>query len=444
MLQTVSDPYLALREATGQWQAAPASVTQRVEAAKAYVRRTCDPNAGRISAGNGSIAGSIYTWMNTTTSYWLEKTLHPENVGDMLYSGVNYLTYGFVDGMIQQYEQRAQEMQNDPSLYSITNWAFSGIPDRIKGTIDPEEPLSLQHWLDSLSVVMIGYSFYRGYQISQEPANTINTPHSATGTGMQEEGVCFVAGTAVLSADGKLPVEEVSVGDEVLCADPETGEYTYRTVSRTFVNQTEELTAVTISGEQIVSTPTHPYYVEGKGWVEACALHEGQTVWLANGTKTTVEAVSSQTLQEPVTVYNFEVEDLHTYFVGDCGVLVHNACNAGSATTNSQGPTYVEGGGHAGAKHAQAINAEMADMVQSGNYARIYGNRQLTTAGLNGTQRPDIIGIRWDGTVDLIEYASPSQASPAKVYALGQKLVDIVNANPGIPFHTFMHQWGTY
>ena len=57
MLQTVSDPYLALREATGQWQAAPVSVTQRVEAAKAYARRTCDPNAGRISGLTRSEAG---------------------------------------------------------------------------------------------------------------------------------------------------------------------------------------------------------------------------------------------------------------------------------------------------------------------------------------------------------------------------------------------------
>ena len=52
MLQTVADPYLALREATGQWQAAPVSVTQRVEAAKSYVRRTCDPNASHVSSGN--------------------------------------------------------------------------------------------------------------------------------------------------------------------------------------------------------------------------------------------------------------------------------------------------------------------------------------------------------------------------------------------------------
>jgi hypothetical protein len=29
--------------------------------------------------------------------------------------------------------------------------------------------------------------------------------------------------------------------------------------------------------------------------------------------------------EEPVTVYNFQVEDFHTYYVGECGVWVHNA-----------------------------------------------------------------------------------------------------------------------
>ena len=37
-------------------------------------------------------------------------------------------------------------------------------------------------------------------------------------------------------------------------------------------------------------------------------------------------------LEAPIKVYNFEVEDFHTYFVGDGdGVLVHNSCNHNSA-----------------------------------------------------------------------------------------------------------------
>ena len=136
----------------------------------------------------------------------------------------------------------------------------------------------------------------------------------------------------VVTAAGLVAIETIQPGDVVLAADEETGEYAYKEVVRTFVNTTEEITHVTISNsegvqEVIDSTPQHPFYVEGKGWVEASALHAGMTIWFANGTKGTVEDISNEGLEEPVTVYNFEVADFHTYFVGECGVLVHNTCS---------------------------------------------------------------------------------------------------------------------
>ena len=90
------------------------------------------------------------------------------------------------------------------------------------------------------------------------------------------------------------------------------------------------MTIENAEGEQeaIDSTPEHPFYVEGLGWVEASSLHAGMTIWFANGTKGTVEDISNEGLEEPVIVYNFEVADFHTYFVGECGVLVHNNCDA--------------------------------------------------------------------------------------------------------------------
>ena len=38
-----------------------------------------------------------------------------------------------------------------------------------------------------------------------------------------------------------------------------------------------------------------------------------------------VEKHRVEELDEPVDVYNFQVEDYHTYFVGECAVWVHNA-----------------------------------------------------------------------------------------------------------------------
>lgn len=59
----------------------------------------------------------------------------------------------------------------------------------------------------------------------------------------------------------------------------------------------------------------------------AGSLRAGDVLVLSNGELVTVEWVQHEILESPIKVYNFEVEDFHTYFVGECGVLVHNDCD---------------------------------------------------------------------------------------------------------------------
>ena len=40
----------------------------------------------------------------------------------------------------------------------------------------------------------------------------------------------------------------------------------------------------------------------------------------------TVEFVQHEILESAIKVYNFEIEEFHTYFVGENGVFVHNGC----------------------------------------------------------------------------------------------------------------------
>lgn len=47
---------------------------------------------------------------------------------------------------------------------------------------------------------------------------------------------------------------------------------------------------------------------------------------LVNGEYVVLEKVQHEILESPITVYNFQVEDDHTYYVGESGVLVHNSC----------------------------------------------------------------------------------------------------------------------
>ena len=137
---------------------------------------------------------------------------------------------------------------------------------------------------------------------------------------------CFVAGTLVTTEDGQEPIEEIEVGDKVLSEDETTGEVAVKTVTETYINETDELIHIGVNGETISATPTHPFYVDKLGWTLARSLRAGDVLVLSNGELVTVEWVQHEILESPIKVYNFEVEDFHTYFVGEQSVFVHNGC----------------------------------------------------------------------------------------------------------------------
>ena len=101
--------------------------------------------------------------------------------------------------------------------------------------------------------------------------------------------------------------------------------------------------------EQIISTPGHKYYVPyntenreiglkqehenyyglSEKWVSACKLKVGDKVLLSDGKYGTIKSVKNEELATSEATYNLEVEDFHTYFVGENPVCVHNAgCGA--------------------------------------------------------------------------------------------------------------------
>ena len=100
----------------------------------------------------------------------------------------------------------------------------------------------------------------------------------------------------------------------------------YKEIVQTFENETEELVHISVADDEIVTTPKHPFYVPHKGWTSAIDLRAGDILVLSNGEYVIVEKVQHEILESPVKVYNFEVRDFHTYYVGENSVLVHNMC----------------------------------------------------------------------------------------------------------------------
>ena len=78
----------------------------------------------------------------------------------------------------------------------------------------------------------------------------------------------------------------------------------------------------------------------GKGWVAVGDIEIGDEIYTLDGSITIVLKWEYEQLSESITVYNLEVEDFNSYFVGSLGVLVHNykGTEGGSKTTG----TYAE------------------------------------------------------------------------------------------------------
>ena len=144
--------------------------------------------------------------------------------------------------------------------------------------------------------------------------------------GYVDKAVCFIAGTLIATIDGFKAIEEIKAGDIVLSADEETLQVGYKPVLETYIRKVHRLVHLLINGEEIITTVDHPFYVKGQGFINAVELCIGSELIDNSGNILNVEQIFLEDLHdETVDVYNFQVEDYHTYFVGEKYILVHNA-----------------------------------------------------------------------------------------------------------------------
>ncbi|MCC6678160.1 MAG: hypothetical protein IT436_13545 [Phycisphaerales bacterium] len=122
-----------------------------------------------------------------------------------------------------------------------------------------------------------------------------------------------ISGTARVVNIGPCPAVQTPVGGG-------------QVVTGTFVTERAEIVRVWLKGstEPIGATPSHPFYSEDRaGWIAASKLREGESVRTLAGC---AQVSRIELVAEPTTVYNVEVHRLHTYYVGDQRLWVHNAC----------------------------------------------------------------------------------------------------------------------
>ncbi len=134
---------------------------------------------------------------------------------------------------------------------------------------------------------------------------------------------CFAAGTPVHTERGLRAIEDVEVGDFVWSRDAPSGALSLQRIAQKIVHEDREVRAIVLEHEELHATPEHPFFT-ARGWTLAGALQPGDLVELFPDQWTQV--LANDALPEHVTTYNFEVENTHTYFVGQHGAWVHNDC----------------------------------------------------------------------------------------------------------------------
>ena len=160
-------------------------------------------------------------------------------------------------------------------------------------------------------------------------------------TGAISSPYCFAAGTAVLTSIGAVAIENIHTGDYVWAWDENTETIDLKRVVETYINETDELVHVHVNGEEIITTPSHPFYHPVKGWTDAAHLRAGDILVTVNGEYVVVEKVQHELLETPIEVYNFQVEDFHTYYVSHSSILVHNTCHGNSLNSTKKTELYA-------------------------------------------------------------------------------------------------------
>lgn len=132
---------------------------------------------------------------------------------------------------------------------------------------------------------------------------------------------CFTAGTQVYTEEGYKNIEDIKIGDKVWASNDKTGELELKKVVDTFTRKFTQVYKISFGNEVVEATHEHPFFIGGR-WLKVDELKIGDKLTLYDGSNMTITNI--ELVEGSFKVYNFTVDEFHTYFVSKLNVLVHN------------------------------------------------------------------------------------------------------------------------
>ncbi|MHB1425942.1 MAG: polymorphic toxin-type HINT domain-containing protein, partial [Gemmataceae bacterium] len=181
-------------------------------------------------------------------------------------------------------------------------------------------------------LVAKGLSAYSLYENVSDMVQNGFTWSNVIGAGLSVLGLfgaCFTGDMLLLSREGKKRAEAIREGDLLWSRDEfdPDGPLVLKRVLRVF-ERTARIWHVRVPGQVLRTTVEHPFWVENRqSWLSVGELHVGDVVRTDGGELLPVEAIENSGKWERV--YNWEIEDYHTYFVSasedGASIWAHNA-----------------------------------------------------------------------------------------------------------------------
>jgi len=132
-------------------------------------------------------------------------------------------------------------------------------------------------------------------------------------------------------------IDQIREGDVVMARDEHGTELGLKRVVEVYEHESDHLRILQFSSpdgttQMLKTTNEHPFWdVNRAAYVAPAELEVGAEVTGPHGERASLVSSEYEPHPEGVKVYNFQVEDYHTYFVNGSGadaapILVHNAC----------------------------------------------------------------------------------------------------------------------
>ena len=129
---------------------------------------------------------------------------------------------------------------------------------------------------------------------------------------------CFHSDTPITMADGSTrPIKMIKIGDKVLAYDEIHNSQVVADVIAVMPQRVSS--EFYILNHYIKVTATHPFYV-GNTWKSVKDLKVGDMFRSSTGEMVPLNSI--ELIQEQMEIYNFTVDEVHTYYAH--GILVHN------------------------------------------------------------------------------------------------------------------------